>query len=58
MKYRELVEGQSHTSNIFCWNLLQLNNEDYQKILKQTMDKADEEVPEKVLADIRKLPYP
>ena len=52
MKYRELVEGQSEESSIFCLGLMQLNNDDYQKVLKKTMEMADLEVPEDTLNKI------
>ena len=58
MKYRELIEGQSDISSFFTWNLLQLNNDDYQKVMTFVINKKEEEISEEMLAKIRKLPYP
>ena len=58
MKYRELIEGQSDISSFFTLNLLQLNNDDYQKVMTFVINKKEEEISEEMLAKIRKLPYP
>ena len=58
MKYSELIEGQSHIASIFCWNLLQLDNEEHQKVISQIIAMADDQVPESVLEKISLLPYP
>lgn len=58
MKYRDLLEGQSYISSKLVWNLLQVNNEEYQKIMKFIMDRADEEVEEDYIKKINRLPYP
>ena len=53
MKYRELVESQDEISSGFVWNLLQLNNSDYEHVLNDIMDKADEDIPEHILLKLK-----
>jgi len=53
MKYRELVESQDEISSVFVWNLLQLNNSDYEHVLNDIMDKADEDIPEHILLKLK-----
>jgi hypothetical protein len=58
MKFIELVEGDSQISSIFCWNLFQLNNNDYQMILEDVIKRKLEEIPKDMLDKISSLPYP
>ena len=53
MKYRELVESQDEISSGFVWNLMQLSNSEYQCVLNDIMDKADEDIPEHILIKLR-----
>jgi len=49
MKYRELVEGQSDLSDKFTLQLLEYDNEYYQKTLSAIFERKDEDIPEVVI---------
>jgi len=53
MKYRELVESQDEISSGFVWNLVKLSNSDYEHVLNDIMDKADEDIPEHILLKLK-----
>ena len=53
MKYRELVEAQDDVSSGFVWNLVKLSNSDYEHVLNDIMDKADEDIPEHILLKLK-----
>ena len=53
MKYRELVESQDEISSGFVWNLVKLSDSDYELVLNNIMDKADEDIPEHILLKLK-----
>ena len=58
MKYIDLVQTQCRVSSIFSWNLMQLDNSGYKKIMDFVSKNKDVEVPENLIKKIEGLNYP
>jgi len=58
MKYIDLVQTQCRVSSIFSWNLMQLDNIGYKKIMDFVSKNKDVEVPENLIKKIEGLNYP
>jgi len=58
MKYIDLVQTQCHVSSIFSWKLIQLDNDEYKKIMDFVSKNKDVEVPEDLIKKIEGLSYP